>query len=247
MQIDLGGKRVLITGGAAGIGRACAELLGECGARVAVCDLNLEGARETVAALPGGLALYCDLADPEGITHMAGEVLDAFGGLDILVNNAGIISFRRGVGGVTAEEWDGLMAVNLRGPFLVCQAFAEALKAQPGGKVVNFSSMSARVGGIEVGLHYSTAKAGIIGMTRTLAKEFGPYGVNVNTVVPGFTRTEPVKGQLAGRESAYDSQIPLGRLAEPMDVAKVVLFLVSPLSDYLTGLAIDVNGGMFMG
>lgn len=247
MQIDLRGKRALVTGGAAGIGRACAQLISECGARVAICDINLAGAQEVAAALPGGLAVRCDLADPEDVACMAQTVLASFGGLDILVNNAGIISFKRGIRGISVDEWDKLMDVNLRGPFLVCREFAETLKQQQGGKIVNFSSMSARVGGIEVGIHYSTAKAGIIGMTRTLAKEFGPFGVNVNTVVPGFTETEPVKAQLAGRENTYNVQIPLGRLAQPIDVAKVVLFLVSPLADYLTGLAIDVNGGMFMG
>jgi len=178
---------------------------------------------------------------------MAQTVLDAFGGLDILVNNAGIISFRRGVRGVTAEEWDRLMSINLRAPFLVCREFAEALKASSGGKIVNSSSMSARVGGIEVGLHYSTAKAGIIGMTRTLAKEFGPHGVTVNTIVPGFTETEPVRKQLSGRIADYEAQVPLGRLAQPRDVANVVLFLVSRLADYVTGQTIDINGGMYMG
>jgi 3-oxoacyl-[acyl-carrier protein] reductase len=247
MEINLQGKTALITGGAAGIGRACAQLIGACGARIAVCDINLAGAEETVATLPGGLAVRCDLADPEDVGRMAQAVLAAFGGLDILINNAGIISFKRGLHGITLDEWDTLMAVNLRGPFVVCREFADALKQRRGGKIVNFSSMSARVGGIEVGLHYSTAKAGIIGMTRTLAKEFGPFGVNVNAVVPGFVETAPVAAQLAGRESTFTAQIPLGRLARPEDVANVVLFLVSPLSDYLTGQAIDINGGQYMG
>jgi len=247
MQIDLSGKRVLITGGASGIGRDCAQLIGSCGARVAVCDINLPGAEETVGQLPGGLAILCDLSQPQDITEMAQTVLDAYGGLDILVNNAGIISFKRGVDGVTCEEWDRLMSINLRAPFLVCQEFSQALKASAGGKIVNASSMSARVGGIEVGLHYSTAKAGIIGMTRTLAKEFGPHGVTVNTIVPGFTETEPVLQHLAGRKADFAGQIPLGRLAQPRDVAKVVLFLVSSLADYVTGQTIDINGGMYMG
>lgn len=247
MEINLKGKTALITGGAAGIGRACAQLIGECGARVAVCDINLSGAQETVAPLSGGLAVRCDVSDPEDVARMAQTVLAAFGGLDILVNNAGIISFKRGIRGITIEDWDSVLNVNLKGPFLVCREFVEQMKERRGGKIINFSSMAARVGGIEVGLHYAVSKAGLIAFTKTLAKELGPFGINVNTVAPGFTETEPVKAQLEGREERFIAPIPLGRLGQPMDTAKAVLFLASPLSDYITGLVIDVNGGQYMG
>jgi len=247
MEINLRGKNALITGGAAGIGRACAQLIGECGARVAVADINLEGAHETVKPLDQGFAVRCDLANPDDVLRMCNAVLSKFGGVDIIVNNAGIISFRRGIRGITIEDWDSVLNVNLRGPFLVCRELVEQMKERRGGKIINFSSMAARVGGIEVGLHYSVSKAGLIAFTKTLAKELGPFGINVNTVAPGFTETEPVKTQLAGREERYTAQIPLGRLGQPMDVAKVVLFLASPLSDYITGLVIDINGGMYMG
>lgn len=247
MQIDLSGKNALVTGGAAGIGRECARLLAENGARVAVCDLNLDGARETVAPLDGGLAVRCDVSSPEEVARMGEAVRDAFGGVDILVNNAGIISFKRGIKGITIEEWDQVLNINLRGPFLVCREFVDGMKERRSGKIINFSSMAARVGGIEVGIHYAVSKSGLFAFTKTLAKEMGPYGVNVNTVAPGFTDTAPVAAQLAGREAQFTAPIPLGRLGRPMDTAGVVLFLASPLADYLTGQVIDINGGQYMG
>lgn len=247
MEINLGGKTALVTGGAAGIGRACAQLLAEAGARVAVADINLQGAQETVAPLEGGVAVRCDIGSPSDVSDMCETVVSTCGGVDILVNNAGLISFKRGIGALSIDEWARMLDVNLRGAFLVCQELAEHMKRRGSGKIINLSSMAARVGGIEVGLHYSVSKAGLIGFTRSLAKEMGPFGVNVNAVAPGFIKTEPVKRQLEGREQTYTAQIPLGRLGQPMDVAKVVLFLASSLSDYLTGLVIDINGGMYMG
>jgi 3-oxoacyl-[acyl-carrier protein] reductase len=121
------------------------------------------------------------------------------------------------------------------------------MKDRGGGKIVLFSSLAARVGGIEVGAHYAAAKAGLIGFTRTLAKEAGPYGINVNAVAPGIILTEPVQRQMAGREDQYIERIPLRRLGQPSDVANVVLFLASSLSDYVTGVTLDINGGIYMG
>lgn len=246
MNIDLTGKSALVTGGAAGIGKACAELLAQAGARVAVADINLAGAQQTAAAF-GGLAVYADLANPSDVATMCQKVVSEFGGVDILVNNAGIISYKRGISSLSVEEWDQLMDVNLRGTFLVCRELMEGMKARRSGKIINFSSLAARVGGIEVGLHYSVSKAGLIGLTKTLAKEGGPFGINVNAVAPGFIMTEPVKKQLAGREEEFVAQIPLRRLGEPKDVANAVLFLASPLSDYITGIVLDINGGLYMG
>jgi 3-oxoacyl-[acyl-carrier protein] reductase len=167
--------------------------------------------------------------------------------VDILFNNAGIIEYIKGIGPVSVRQWDLVLDVNLRGPFLVCQAFIEAMKANPGGKIINASSLAARVGGIEVGIHYSASKAGLLGLTRTLAKEGGPYGINVNAIAPGIIATEPVLKQVGDHQEAYTSTIPLRRLGQPSDVANVVLFLASPLSDYVTGIVLDINGGMYMG
>ena len=246
MRIDLTGKNALVTGGASGIGRECAIVLAGAGAYVVVVDVNLEGAQETVAAMGQGLALRCDLASLEDVSAMCRQVLDQVGGVDILVNCAGIISYRRGIGAVPVEEWDRVLDVNLRGTYLVCRAFMEGMKER-GGKIVIFSSLAARVGGIEAGIHYAASKAGLIGFTHTLAKEGGPFGITVNAVAPGIITTGPVRQQIAGHEQAYVDQIPLRRLGQPRDVANVVLFLASPLADYVTGIVLDINGGLYMG
>ena len=247
MQIELTGKTALITGGASGIGRCCAQTLAEAGARIVVVDVNAEGAQETVTALGGGLAIACDLRDAAAVTAMRDQVMAEVGGVDILVNCAGIIAYRKGINAVEADEWDLVLDVNLRGTYLVCAAFMQAMKQRQGGKIIAFSSLAARVGGIDVGIHYAASKAGLIGLVRTLAKEGGPYGINVNAVAPGIILTEPVKRQLAGNEAAYINQIPLRRLGDPQDVANVVLFLCSPLSAYITGAVLDINGGIYMG
>jgi len=140
-----------------------------------------------------------------------------------------------------------VLDVNLRGTYLVCQAFMESLQARGNGRIITFSSLAARVGGIEVGVHYTASKAGLIGLTRSLAKEGGPSGMTANAVAPGIILTEPVKAQVEGNEDAYTGQIPLGRLGDPQDVANVVLFLASPLASYVTGVVLDINGGIYMG
>jgi 3-oxoacyl-[acyl-carrier protein] reductase len=246
MQIDLSQKTALVTGGAAGIGRACAEILAQAGARVVIVDVNIEGARQVAAAL-GGEAIRCDLADPADVQAMGREVRSRVGDVDILVNNAGIISYKPGIGAISVDEWDMVLDVNLRGAFLVCREFVDGMKSRGSGKIIFFSSLAARVGGIEAGMHYSVSKAGLIGLSRTLAKEVGPYGVNVNAIAPGIIATDPVARQIAGREASYTAQIPLRRLGRPEDVARVVLFLASPLSDYVTGIVLDINGGLYLG
>jgi NAD(P)-dependent dehydrogenase (short-subunit alcohol dehydrogenase family) len=247
IQIDLTGKTAVITGGASGIGRACAIALAEAGAQVAAVDINDAGAQETVDAIGAGIAVRCDVADPESVAAMHDQVVQHMGGADILVNCAGIISYTKGIGAVPSDQWDLLLDVNLRGTYLTCQAFIEDMKARQWGRIVNFSSLAARVGGIEVGIHYAASKAGLIGLTRTLAKEGGPHGITVNAVAPGIILTEPVRRQMAGREDTYTAQIPLRRLGQPGDVANVILFIASPLSSYITGAVIDINGGIYMG
>ena len=247
MVIDLTGKRALITGGASGIGKESVLVLAEAGAQVAVVDIDFEEAQKTVDIIGAGLAVKCDLGDPADIIAMHNRVFSDIGPIDILVNCGGIISYRPGIRAVGPDEWDTVLNVNLRGTHLVCSEFIEEMKKQRSGKIVNVSSLAARVGGIEVGIHYTASKAGLIGFTKTLAKEAGPYNITVNAIAPGIIATEPVKQQIAGHENEYTAQIPLQRLGQPRDVANVILFLTCPLSDYITGIVLDINGGLYMG
>ena len=247
MKIDLSGKNVIVTGGARGLGCACVQKFSDTGARVALVDIDIDAAREAAVGLQGTTAYACDLGDPDSLKELHGKLSDDFDGcIDVLVNNAGIISYTKDIESISVEEWDQIIDVNLRGPFLASQIFGADMKAKGAGKIINISSLAAHVGGIEVGVHYTTSKAGIIGLTRSFAKRLGPFGINVNAVAPGIVPTEIVKQHIAGREDEYISAIPLGRLGTPEDVAHAVLFLSSPMSDYITGCVLDVNGGIFM-
>lgn len=247
MRIDLSPHVALVTGAASGIGRACACVLAESGARVAAVDINGPGAEETASRCKGAAAFACDVSDPAQVTALAEVVMARFGRVDILVLAAGIIAYTPGIGGVSLEAWDRVLDVNLRGTFLVCQAFIEGMKARRYGRIITFASLAARVGGLEAGIHYAASKAGIIGLTRTLAREAGPYGITVNAVAPGIILTPPVVRQVGDHEEAYIRQIPLRRLGQPEDVSHAVLFLASPLADYITGIVLDINGGQYMG
>jgi len=253
VEIDLQGKSALVTGGAAGIGRESALLLAQAGAQVAVVDVNLAGAEETVAMMDSrlatgrGLAVGCDLGKPDDVAAMCQRVVGELGGVDIVVNCGGIISYVTGIGGVTPEAWDRVLDVNLRGTYLVCRELVEGMKQRRNGRIINFASMAARCGAIETGIHYAASKGGIIAFSRTLAKEVGPYGITVNVLAPGVVMTGPVQQQIGGREESYMPLIPLRRLGIAQDVAGVVLFLASPLAGYVSGVVLDVNGGQYMG
>lgn len=248
MKINLADKNILVTGGARGLGEACARKLSEAGGRVAIADIDYDAARAAASRINNARAYRCDFGNPSDIAKLHQQIRDdTQSGIDILINNAGIIAYTKELKGFDLDEWNRLIDVNLRGAFWTCREFAEDMQAKRYGKIINLSSMAARMGGIDVGVHYTVSKAGIIGLTRDLAKKLGPFGVNVNAVAPGIMLTEPVKQQIAGREDDYTSKIPLGRLGQPEDVANVILFLSSHLSDYMTGCVLDVNGGMYMG
>ena len=247
MRIDLSGKVALVTGGASGIGQCCTKLLSEAGASVAVVDINEAGAEACAANVQNAFPYACDISDETQVTALKQDVVGAMGGVDILINSAGLIVYHRGIEGITTDDWDRLMAVNVRGTFLICRDFMPVLKQRRNGRIVTFSSLAARVGGIEVGVHYTTSKAGLLGLTRSLAKEGGPFGITANAIAPGVILTGPVQDHVGEDNDSYIDQIPLGRLGDPKDVANAVVFLVSPLAEYISGVVLDINGGMYMG
>ena len=240
----LEGRNVIVTGGAQGIGRATARLLAEHGARVVVADLDEQVAASVVAELPhGGDAVRCDVRSADDV-HAAVAACQALGSVDVVVNNAGITrdsTLRK----LTVDDWDAVLDVHLKGAFLMSQAAAAVMREQRSGAIVNISSISGKVGMIGQA-NYSAAKAGMVGLTKATAKELAHLGVRVNAVQPGLIRTAMTE---ALRQDVWDqkmAEIPMGRAGEPEEVAKVVLFLASDLSSYLTGTVLEVTGGRFM-
>jgi 3-oxoacyl-[acyl-carrier protein] reductase len=252
-RFDLMGRSVIITGGGKGIGKVYAEQFAKCGARVVAADVDEAAARETVKGITdagfSALALRCDISDPDSVAALAKTTLEAFGSIDVLINNASLMSDlpRRSWLEIPIEEWDRVMAVNLRGLFLCCRAVFSAMQSQKRGKIVNISS--SRVWeGTPNRLHYTTSKAGVIGFTRALAREVGPYGITVNAVTPGLTLSD---SQVRSSQQNYlaaevDADRALKRAQVPDDLVGVVMFLSSAASDFMSGQTVNVDGGKSM-
>ncbi|HLW60080.1 MAG TPA: 3-oxoacyl-ACP reductase family protein [bacterium] len=239
----------LVTGGARGIGLACASGLSRAGAAVVIADrLDREG-EEAAQALRahGGKAAFltADLARTAEIPRVVREAHRAFGRIDVLVNNAGILN-QTATEALSEDRWDRLMSINLKAVFFVTQAVLPLMVEQGGGSIVSISSLAARVGGIAAGIDYAASKAGVIGLTRTLARQYGPKGIRVNAVAPGVIATEMTRPWPEEVRQDFVTRTPLRRLGTPEDVARVVVFLAGPESAFITGTTIDVNGGLFM-
>jgi NAD(P)-dependent dehydrogenase (short-subunit alcohol dehydrogenase family) len=244
----LAGKVALVTGGAHGIGRAIATGLAAEGAAVAVnYSRSGEAAAEAVAEIEdaGGraIAVKADVSDRAACDRLVAETVDAFGTVDVLVNNAGI-SVEKPFLEVTEEEWDRLMAVNVKGVFLCTQRVLPIMLERGSGKIINLSSISAEVGDLETSAYCAT-KGAVAALTRQLALELGPHGINVNALGPGVIETAMNDDLLRNPASAREvvRSIPLGRLGAAADVAPAAVFLASEESDYLTGTTIYVDGG----
>jgi 3-oxoacyl-[acyl-carrier protein] reductase len=241
-------KVALVTGAGRGIGEAIALTLAREGADIVVNDYGVDAARATAGKIEavGRRALVdgANIADRRQVEQMFSAIKDTFGRLDILVNNAGIT--RDGLLLKLSEEhWDQVMAVNLKGVFNCTQLAAEMMSEQASGKIVNLSSASAQMGNIGQ-VNYAASKAGVIGMTKTLAKELAKFNINVNAVAPGFILT-PMTEAVPDKVKDYLIKgIPLGRAGTPEDVANAVCFLVSGKSAYITGQVIACNGGMYV-
>lgn len=241
---DLKDRVAIVTGAARGIGEACAQVLAEHGAVVVAADIDLGGAVKTADALNArGLkaaAVKVDVSLKESIEAMVECALEKFKKIDILVNNAGIVDATP-IPEMTVEGWDRLVDIDLRGVHLCSQAVIGVMVKNRYGKIVNIASLAAHVGGLKVSPNYSAAKAGVICLAKAYARFGARHGVTVNAVAPGFIVTDMTRGR------GYDPEsVPLGRLGTPEEVANTVYFLASPLSDYVTGHTIDVNGGLLM-
>ncbi|MEJ8834893.1 SDR family NAD(P)-dependent oxidoreductase [Ramlibacter sp. AN1133] len=243
-------KVAVITGGAGknGLGFATARCMAAQGARVAILDLaraEPAGAAEQLGA--GHLGLVADVTDKASCEAAAAAVLRAFGRIDVLVNNAGITQPVKTLE-ITGADYDRILDVSLRGTLYMSQAVLPAMRAAHSGSIVCISSVSAqRGGGIFGGPHYSAAKAGVLGLAKAMAREFGIDGIRVNSITPGLIETDITQGKLTPQKKAEIAEtIPLARLGRADDVAGACVFLASELSQYCTGITLDVNGGMLI-
>jgi NAD(P)-dependent dehydrogenase (short-subunit alcohol dehydrogenase family) len=247
MQL-LKGKTAIITGAASprGLGKATARLFAEHGARVAILDLDVDEAAEAAADLPGTghTSGVCDVTDKAACDTVTADLIASLGQIDILVNNAGITQPLK-IMEIAPKNYDAVLDVNLRGTLYMSQALIPHMRARGQGAIINMSSVSAqRGGGIFGGPHYSAAKAGILGLTKAMARELAPAGVRANAICPGFIATDITAGKLTDDMRAQVlAGIPMGRAGTAQDVAGCCLFLASDLSAYVTGSEVDVNGG----
>jgi 3-oxoacyl-[acyl-carrier protein] reductase len=233
----------LVTGAGSGIGRAIAEKLARDGERVVVNDLNAATADEVVVGIKesGGEATSApgDVSDPQAVEQIMAAVREAYGFPEILVNNAGFLQQKRFVD-LTVEDFDRMIAVHLRGTFLCTRAVLPEMLSRGSGIVVNVASQLGQIGGIEL-CHYSAAKAGIIGLTKSLAREVSTKGVRVNAVAPGPINTELILGLSEEWQRAKAAELPLGRFGEPWEVAETVAFLISDAATLYVGQTLGPN------
>jgi len=246
--MELKGKVALVTGGAQGIGKAVALMLARQGADVVVADVNLEKAAETAKEVEatgrGAMAVNVDVTRLSDVENMVESAIGRFGRIDILINNAGIARDKL-ILRMTEEDWDAVLDVNLKGTFNCTKAVIKHMSKQRSGKIVNIASVVGEMGNAGQA-NYSASKAGVIGLTKTIAREFAQRGINVNAIAPGYIQT-PMTDVLPDKaKEELKRMIPMERLGQPEDVATAVLFLVSDASSYVTGQVLNVNGGIYM-
>jgi 3-oxoacyl-[acyl-carrier protein] reductase len=245
MNIDLSGRTALVTGSTRGIGRGIAESLAACGARVAVVGRDIERAEDAASAIsPGARGFACDVADIASVTTLVEAVEKEFGAIDILVNNAGLtrdnILFR-----LKDDDWDAVLDANLRGAFVAIRAASRGMMKRRWGRIINIASIVGIVGN-KGQANYAASKAGLIALTKTVAKELASRNILANVVAPGFIETDMTAAMTDDAKKTLYSQIPLERLGTPKDVAGVVTFLASEYASYITGQVFVVDGGMVM-
>lgn len=255
MDLGLKGKAAIVTGGAGGIGSSIARVLASEGANVAIVDIDRENADQLVEELKGAgvdaLAVIADCSKVKYINEAVEQIVKYFGRVDILVNNLGGGSDKNGmrvleIDKVDEEEYDHRLGYNLKSTFFFTKAVIPRMKAQHYGKIVNMASMAGQVGIEYTSAQYSAAKAGVVGLTRNLARFLGPYGIYINAVAPGSVKTPRIAAYWKDQgeeDEAFLKTIPLRRRSDPVEQARVVVFLCSDASSYVTGTTISVDGG----
>jgi NAD(P)-dependent dehydrogenase (short-subunit alcohol dehydrogenase family) len=252
------GRCAVVTGGGGGFGKAFGAALAAEGCNVVLADVYEAGLKANAELInqagPGkALGVVCDVTSGEAVTAMTAKAVESFGSLDILINNAGgsMGVPKDAIDQVKEEDWDKVVNLNLKGTFLCTRSAAGYMKKAGYGKIVNLSSITARLGGQLTPVQYVSAKGAVISFTRHVAQELGPFGISVNAVAPGVVLTgERLEKMWYGRKSederqAYVSQLPLRRLGSPQEIAEAVLFLCSDQASFITGVTLDINGGMF--
>jgi len=250
-MVTLAGQVAVVTGGARAIGREIAEVLGRAGADVVSLDLSVSVETVTAIEAGGGTAagIVCDVTDEDQVERAVSEVVDRFGRLDVLVNNAGVFSTmpRRRFWEIPADEWDTMMRINVRSVFLVSKAASRPMREARSGRVVNIASNVFAFGMAEF-MHYVASKGAVVGITRSMARELGPFGIAVNAVAPGLVTTEITKETVPEpyRKQVAENQC-LTEMLVPADIAETVAYLASPAARLITGQTLLVNGGATMG
>jgi 3-oxoacyl-[acyl-carrier protein] reductase len=241
-------KVVFVTGGAQGIGQVIALKMAQKGANVCIGDINVQKIQEVVKEIEGlgrkGLGIKIDVSDKDAVTSAFGQIKEVFDRIDVLVNNAGITKDSL-ILRMKDDDWDAVLNINLKGTFLCSKEAIKVMSKQRSGKIVNIASVVAFMGNAGQA-NYSASKAGIVGLTKTLAREYASRGITVNAVAPGFIKTHMTDVLTEDVKNNLLKSIPLGTLGAPEDVAEAVLFLSSNSADYITGQVIHVNGGMYM-
>lgn len=244
----LEGKTAIVTGGGKSIGRAICAAFAAHGANVTIVDVDYQAARSAASAIGAAtgaklIALRADVGDEAQVLESVDATVEAFGGVQIMINNAGIccLASEEGLLVVTDSQWDRTFQINVKGTLYYSRAVRPHMQRAGFGRIVNFSSQAGRNGGLRVSPEYSASKAAIMCLTKTLALEMGKDNITVNTVAPGLIKSEMTKNM-----KLSDGMVPLGRIGDPEDVADAVVFLVSDLARYVTGVCLDVNGGTIM-